>query len=277
MDTILVVDDEQEIADLLEVYLKNESYVVRKFYNPLDALACIDKEPVSLVILDVMMPEMNGYELCTAIKSDINLCHIPIIFLTAKNDIDSKVKGLKVGAEAYIEKPFSYDYLKAQILSLLNNRQKEREAFSKRPFFPVQNMQMSKEDEEFMNKVIEVINANLKDETFNVERMAEELCLSRSSLLRKIKTLFNLSPIDFIRLIRLKKAAELIQDGKYRVGEICYMVGFSSHSYFSKLFFKQFGMTPKDFEKQISNTRSKVRNSQEINIEDLIQGNKTNS
>ena len=186
-------------------------------------------------------------------------------------------RGLKVGAEAYIEKPFSYDYLKAQILSLLNNRQKEREAFSKRPFFPVQNMQMSKEDEEFMNKVIEVINANLKDETFNVERMAEELCLSRSSLLRKIKTLFNLSPIDFIRLIRLKKAAELIQDGKYRVGEICYMVGFSSHSYFSKLFFKQFGMTPKDFEKQISNTRSKVRNSQEINIEDLIQGNKTNS
>lgn len=97
-----------------------------------------------------------------------------------------------------------------------------------------------------MNKVIEVINANLKDETFNVERMAEELCLSRSSLLRKIKTLFNLSPIDFIRLIRLKKAAELIQDGKYRVGEICYMVGFSSHSYFSKLFFKQFGRTPKD-------------------------------
>ena len=97
---------------------------------------------------------------------------------------------------AYIEKPFSYDYLKAQILSLLNNRQKEREAFSKRPFFPVQNMQMSKEDEEFMNKVIEVINANLKDETFNVERMAEELCLSRSSLLRKIKTLFNLSPIE---------------------------------------------------------------------------------
>ncbi len=107
--------------------------------------------------------------------------------------------------------------------------------------------------------------------------MAEELCLSRSSLLRKIKTLFNLSPIDFIRLIRLKKAAELIQEGQYRVGEICYMVGFSSHSYFSKLFCKQFGMTPKDFEKQISTTRNKVRNSQDINIADLLQSNKTNS
>lgn len=136
---------------------------------------------------------------------------------------------------------------------------------------------MSKEDEVFMNKVIEVINANMEDETFNVERMAEALCLSRSSLLRKIKTLFNMSPIDFIRLIRLKKAAELIQDGKYRVGEISYMVGFGSHSYFSKLFFKQFGMTPKDFEQQIASTRSKVRNVQEINIEDLIQNNRANS
>ena len=275
-NVILIVEDEESIRNFMKERL-SPLFIVETASNGKEALDIIRKEHIDLVISDVMMPEMNGYELCTAIKSDINLCHIPIIFLTAKNDIDSKVKGLKVGAEAYIEKPFSYDYLKAQILSLLNNRQKEREAFSKRPFFPVQNMQMSKEDEEFMNKVIEVINANLKDETFNVERMAEELCLSRSSLLRKIKTLFNLSPIDFIRLIRLKKAAELIQDGKYRVGEICYMVGFSSHSYFSKLFFKQFGMTPKDFEKQISNTRSKVRNSQEINIEDLIQGNKTNS
>lgn len=273
---ILIVEDEESIRDFMKERL-SQLFIVETASNGQEALSVIQKEHIDLIISDVMMPVMNGYEFCAAVKSDINLSHIPIIFLTAKNDIDSKVKGLKVGAEAYIEKPFSYDYLKAQILSLLNNRQKEREAFSKRPFFPVQNMQMSKEDEEFMNKVIEVIYANLKDETFNVERMAEELCLSRSSLLRKIKTLFNLSPIDFIRLIRLKKAAELIQEGQYRVGEICYMVGFSSHSYFSKLFCKQFGMTPKDFEKQISTTRNKVRNSQDINIADLLQSNKTNS
>ena len=275
-NVILIVEDEDSIRNFMKERL-SPLFIVETASNGKHALDTIRKEHIDLVISDVMMPEMNGYELCTAIKSDINLCHIPIIFLTAKNDIDSKVKGLKVGAEAYIEKPFSYDYLKAQILSLLNNRQKEREAFSKRPFFPVQNMQMRKEDEVFMNKVIEVINANMEDETFNVERMAEALCLSRSSLLRKIKTLFNMSPIDFIRLIRLKKAAELIQDGKYRVGEISYMVGFGSHSYFSKLFFKQFGMTPKDFEQQIASTRSKVRNVQEINIEDLIQNNRANS
>jgi AraC-like DNA-binding protein len=216
-----------------------------------------------------MMPVMSGIDLCVAIKQDINLCHIPVIFLTAKNDIDSKIMGLKVGAESYIEKPFSFEFLKNQILSLLNNRKKEREAFSKRPFFPVQNMQMSKEDEEFMNKVLNIINENISDESFNVERMAELLYMSRSSLLRKIKTLFGMSPLDFIRVIRLKRAAELIQEGKYRVGEICYMVGFSSHSYFSKLFCKQFGIMPKDFEKQVETERENTRNRDGITITDL--------
>lgn len=205
-----------------------------------------------------MMPVMDGWELCRILKSDIELCHIPIIFLTAKNDLDSKINGLKLGAEAYVEKPFSFNYLKVQILSLLNNRKKEREAFSKHPFFPVHNMQVNKADEDFMNKVIEVINENLSDENFNVERMADILCMSRSGMLRKIKMLFNLSPVDFIRLIRLRKAAELIQKGEYRVGEICYMVGINSPSYFSKLFMKQFGMSPKDFEKQSQSNKEKV-------------------
>ena len=155
-------------------------------------------------------------------------------------------------------------------ISLLDNRQKERTAFSKRPFFPVQNMSMSEGDEEFMQQVMKVINEHMKDETFNVEALAEELALSRSSLLRKLKTLFNMSPIDFIRLVRLKKAAELIQDGRYRLNEICYMVGFNSHSYFSKLFCKQFGMTPKDFEKQVAGLREKVRNAQGKDFEALV-------
>ncbi len=273
--TILLVEDESNILAFMKERLQ-ESFIVETALNGKIALDILHKEHVDIVISDVMMPEMDGYELCKEIKSDINLSHIPIIFLTAKNDIESKIKGLQIGAEAYIEKPFSFDFLEAQIRSLLQNRQKERKAFSKRPFFPIQNMQMSKEDEEFMQKVLDTINVNLRDETFNVERMADELCMSRSSLLRKIKTLFNMSPIDFIRLIRLKRSAELIQEGKYRVGEICYMVGFSSHSYFSKLFFKQFGMTPKDFEKQVASTRNKIRNSSDINIVDLIQGNKQN-
>lgn len=164
----------------------------------------------------------------------------------------------KIGAEAYVEKPFSFNYLKTQIVSLLYNRQKEREAFSKRPFFPTNKMQMNKVDEEFMNKVIRTIEENIIDTNLNVEHLAEILGMSRSSLLRKIKMLSNLSPVDFIRLIRLRKAAELIHEGKYLIGDICFMVGINSPSYFSKLFLKQFGMTPKDFEKQSQADKEKI-------------------
>lgn len=247
--TLLLVEDNEDMLAFLTDRL-TEQFTVETATNGKVALEVLRNNHIDLVISDIMMPVMNGYELCKVMKSDMDLSHIPIIFLTAKNDLDSKINGLKIGAEAYVEKPFSYNYLKTQILSLLNNRRKEREAFSKRPFFPVNNMQMNKADEEFMNKVIRIIQDNITDDNFSVERMADILHMSRSSLLRKIKILFNLSPIDFIRLIRLKKAAELIQEGKYRIGDICYMVGINSSSYFSKLFLKQFGMTPKEFEKQ---------------------------
>lgn len=255
--TLLLVEDNEEMLNFIEERLK-EVFTVEVAHHGKEALEILREKKVDLIISDVMMPVMDGWELCRILKSDIELCHIPIIFLTAKNDLDSKINGLKLGAEAYVEKPFSFNYLKVQILSLLNNRKKEREAFAKHPFFPVHNMQVNKADEDFMNKVIEVINENLSDENFNVERMADILCMSRSGMLRKIKMLFNLSPVDFIRLIRLRKAAELIQKGEYRVGEICYMVGINSPSYFSKLFMKQFGMSPKDFEKQSQSNKEKV-------------------
>lgn len=247
--TLLLVEDEEAMIDFLLERLR-ESFTVEHAPNGKEALEILRSIHIDMVVSDINMPVMNGWELCKEIKSDINLSHIPLIFLTAKNDLDSKINGLKIGAEAYVEKPFSFNYLKTQILSLLNNRRKEREAFSKHPFFPVNNMQMNQADKEFMDKVIEIIEENIADETFNVERMADMLLMSRSNLLRKIKILFNLYPIDFIRLIRLKKAAELILEGKYRIGDICYMVGISSSSYFAKLFLKQFGMTPKEFQRQ---------------------------
>ncbi len=256
--TLLLVEDNEDMLSFIFERL-TEQFTVEKARNGKEALDILHNNHIDLVVSDIMMPLMNGYELCREIKSDIDLSHIPVIFLTAKNDLDSKINGLKYGAEAYVEKPFSFNYLKTQILSLLSNREKEREAFSKRPFFPVHNMQMNKADEEFMNKVIQVIQDNITDDNFSVERMAEILCMSRSSLLRKIKILFNLSPVDFIRLIRLKKAAELIQEGKHRIGDICFMVGINSPSYFSKLFLKQFGMTPKEFEKQNQTAQEKNR------------------
>lgn len=247
--TLLLVEDNESMQSFIAEKLQN-TFTVETALNGLEALEILKSRSVDLVISDIMMPQMDGMELCRTVKQDMELSHIPFIFLTAKNDLESKINGLKAGAEAYVEKPFSFSYLRTQILSLLNNRRKEREAFSKRPFFPVQNMKMNKADEAFMDKIIGIIHENISDENFNVERLAEILCMSRSSLLRKIKVLSNLSPVDFIKLIRLKKAAELILERKYRIGEICEMVGINSPSYFSKLFLKQFGVTPKDFEKQ---------------------------
>ena len=270
--TLLLVEDNESMLAFISERLC-ECFTVETAKNGAEAIEILRSSHVDLIISDIMMPVMNGYQLCKEIKSDLELSHIPVIFLTAKNDIDSKINGLKYGAEAYVEKPFSFGYLKEQILSLLNNRRREREAFSKRPFFSVDNMQMNKADEEFMNKVIRIIEENITDDNFGVEKMADILCMSRSSLLRKIKTIFNLSPLDFIRLIRLKKAAEYIQEGKYRIGDICYMVGINSPSYFSKLFLKQFGMTPKDFEKQYQSGKQTIipqdiRNTDTINDAD---------
>ena len=264
--TLLLVEDNESMLAFISERLC-ECFTVETAKNGAEAIEILRSSHVDLIISDIMMPVMNGYQLCKEIKSDLELSHIPVIFLTAKNDIDSKINGLKYGAKAYVEKPFSFGYLKEQILSLLNNRRREREAFSKRPFFSVDNMQMNKADEEFMNKVIRIIEDNITDDNFGVEKMADILCMSRSSLLRKIKTIFNLSPLDFIRLIRLKKAAEYIQEGKYRIGDICYMVGINSPSYFSKLFLKQFGMTPKDFEKQYQSGKQIIITQEIKNVE----------
>ena len=199
---------------------------------------------------------MDGFELCHKIKSDIEICHIPVVLLTAKNDLDSKIEGLKMGADAYIEKPFSFQYLLTQLTSLFDNKKREKDAFMRKPFLPISAMGMNKADEELMNKLIGIIEDNIMDTNFGVERLSEIVFMSRSTLHRKIKAVAGTSPTDFIRLIRLKKATDLIIEGRYRIGEICYLVGINSPSYFIKLFQKQFGMTPKQFEKQVHQTSS---------------------
>lgn len=248
-NTILLVEDNESMRNFIASQLA-EYFSIETAANGREALDCLKQVHIDLILTDVMMPLIDGFELCKTVKKDSELSHIPVIFITAKNDLDSKIKGLQLGAEGYIEKPFSIKYVRRLISSILDNRRLEREAFSKKPFFSVDSMQTNKADEEFINRVVVLIEEHLQDEKFNVEMMADKLCMSRSSLLRKIKTLFNLQPVELIRVIKLKKAAGLIQDGRYRIGEICYMVGFTSPSYFSKQFFKQFGVSPKDFEKQ---------------------------
>lgn len=259
-ETILVVEDNIELLSFMADKL-SRSFSVEKATNGAEAFDIIANKNISLVITDVMMPIMDGFELCKKIKTDIEHCHIPVILLTAKNDLNSKIRGLEMGADVYVEKPFSFKYLITQLNSLLENRKREREAFMKKPYVTSQSIGLCKADEELINKIINIILDNITDSNFGVERLSEITNMSRSSLHRKIKALSGTSPTDFIRLIRLKKASELIADGHYRTGEVCYIVGINSPSYFIKLFQKQFGMTPKEFEKQ-----QKMTNTDELNI-----------
>ncbi|MDR1098420.1 MAG: response regulator [Tannerella sp.] len=248
-EIVLLVEDHLEMLEFIAGRLAKQ-FDVEKATNGIEALNILKEKNADIVLTDIMMPGMDGFELCKSIKENLDYSHIPVVLVTAKNDLQSKIHGLEMGADAYVEKPFSMNHLITQLTTILNNRRREKEAFMRKPFLPVQHIGMNKADEEFMQKIIHIIEENITDSDFSVERLAEHVFMSRSNLHRKIKALSELTSIDFIRLIRLKKAAELIQSGKYRIGEVCYLVGINSPSYFIKLFQKQFGMTPKEFARQ---------------------------
>ncbi len=247
--TVLVVEDNPDMLSFV-VRRLSKDYTILTATNGAEALQVLDDNYVNLVISDVVMPVMDGFELCKTIKSSLNYSHIPIILLTAKTNIQSKIEGMELGADAYIEKPFSVEYLQVCASNLIQNREKLRQSFAQSPFVAANTMALTKADEEFIKKLNEVIQLNLNNPEFSMDDMADNLNMSRSNFYRKIKGVLDLSPNEFLRLERLKKAAQLLKEGENRVNEICYMVGFNSPSYFAKCFQKQFGVLPKDFEEK---------------------------
>jgi YesN/AraC family two-component response regulator len=243
---ILLVDDEEDILDFLERILKDQ-YTILRAENGKEALDILKDEAVQLIICDIMMPVMDGFELCRILKEDFNYSHIPFILLTAKNTIQSKVKGLELSADAYIEKPFSKEHLFAQITSLLTNRNHLKEYFASSPLVHIKSMAHSKSDERFLETMSEKILEQIEETDLNVDKLATMMNMSRVTLYRKIKAISNLSPIELINIIRLKKAATLLAEGDYKIYEISDMVGYSSQSHFSRNFLKQFGMTPTEY------------------------------
>jgi DNA-binding response OmpR family regulator len=243
---LLLVDDEEEILDLLERILQTK-YAVLKTLNGQEALQAVKSNAVQLIISDVMMPDMDGFELCKIIKSNVEHSHIPIILLTAKNTIQSKVQGLELGADAYIEKPFSKEHLQAQIASLLNNRNTLREYFANSPLVHINSMAHTKADEQFLASLHEIIINHMEEVELDVEQLARYMNMSRVTLYRKIKAISDLTPIELIHITRLKRAAELLAAGDYKMYEIAAMTGFSSQSNFARNFHKQFGITPSDY------------------------------
>ncbi|HTD93417.1 MAG TPA: response regulator [Chitinophagaceae bacterium] len=246
LPVILLVDDEEEILDFLERVLQSK-YTVFKACGARDALRILSTESVQLVVSDVMMPDVDGFELCKSIKSNFEYSHVPVILLTAKSTIQSKVEGLELGADAYIEKPFSKEHLLAQIASLIANRSMIREYFASSPLVHIKSIAHSKSDERFLEMLNDTIYTNLEDPDLDVEKLARIMNMSRITLYRKIKAISNLSPIELIGITRLKKAAELLAEGDYKIYEVAGMVGFSSQSNFARNFHKQFDMTPTDY------------------------------
>ena len=243
---LLLVDDNDEILEFLEHEL-NEKYSIIKALNGQEALDILKENAVQLVISDIMMPVMDGFELCKIIKTNFDYSHIPVILLTARNTLQSKIEGLELGADAYIEKPFSPEYLQVQIANLLTNRNKIKEYFASSPLVHIKSMAYSKADELFLEKINDSISRNLEDTEMDVEKLAKLMNMSKPTLYRKIKSLSDLSPNELINITRLKKAAELLVEGNYKIYEVSDMVGYASQTNFGRNFLKQFGMTPSDY------------------------------
>jgi len=243
---VLLVEDNIDLLNLIEESL-DPFFTVLKSGNGKEALDILAKDNIDLIVSDIMMPEMDGLELSKTIKSDVNYSHIPIILLTAKTTIDSKIEGLEYGADVYIEKPFSVKYLQKQIENLLKLKMTYQKLMTVYPAPSTVDISISKKDQEFIDKLHAEIENHIAELDFSIDNIAETMFMSRSSFYRKIKSITGMSPNDYLKVFRLNKAAELLLENNHSISEICDMVAFSSSSYFAKCFKAQFGVLPKDY------------------------------
>lgn len=249
--TILITEDDDEVRCFLEREL-SPHFKIRTAANGKDALRVLEEEEISLVVSDVMMPEMNGFELCRMIKSQLPFSHIPVILLTALTDERQRIFGITGGADDYIQKPFHTDYVKIKIIHLLQERRKLRERLLEKlrdnKLLLSEPEKVESIDDAFLRKFAEQIEAVYADPEYNVEKLSETLGLSRGHLHRKIKELTGTSPVEFLRTYRLNKATQLLRQNAYTVSEVAYRTGFSSPAYFSKCFKAVYGVTPTEYQ-----------------------------
>ncbi|MCX3267395.1 MAG: response regulator transcription factor [Chryseobacterium sp.] len=244
--SLLIIDDNKEILELLSDIFA-DTYTIHTAESGELAQIILDNEIIHLIISDVMMPEIDGFELCKLLKSNVNYCHIPIILLTSKNTFNAQIEGLENGADAYIQKPFSQLLLQTQVANLLQNRLKINDHFASSPFEDVRVMAHSKTDEIFLKKLDDYIRKNMKDPDLDVDQLAYHMNMSRPTFYRKIKSLSALAPKELIDVTRLKKAASLIAENQFSLYEIGNMVGYRSQSVFTKSFQRYFKLSPRDY------------------------------
>ena len=245
---MLIVDDNEDMVQFLADYFRQQ-YRVLTAFDGVEALSMLSKHQVSIIVSDWMMPRMDGVELCRRVRQNVLTSHIPFLMLTAKTDNRSKIEGMNIGADAYVEKPFSVEFLEACIANILQMRRLLMKKVSTEPWEDLAQIGTTQVDNELLTKMNKLIEDNVSNADLNVNFLASQLNISRSGLFAKIKTLADVTPNEMIQMVRLKRAAQLLSEGRYMVGEIGYMVGFSNPSYFSKCFQKQFGIRPAEYAK----------------------------
>ena len=245
---ILIVEDNRELRDYMVDFLSNDFRVLTA-NNGKKGLEVAIKNIPNIIICDLMMPIMDGIEMCKILKTDVNTSHIPVIILTAKSGIENEKEGLETGADEYLLKPFDVEILKLRLNNILRTKQQWIQKFktnsSSKPWKELSN----KLDQKFIEKSIEIVKKNLDNTNFSVEQFALEIGMSRSALFLKLKSVTGQSSSEFIRTIRINNAAKLIRSMKYSISEIVYMVGFSDPKYFRTCFKKQFGILPSQYNK----------------------------
>jgi len=243
---VLVVEDNPDVTEYISSFMKNDFRLITTENGKEGLKKTLDKYP-DLIISDIMMPEMDGFEFCQKVKSDERISHIPIILLTAKADLDSKIEGLEFGADDYVTKPFESRELQIRAKNLIEQRRKLRDKFSSLIDLKPEDISASSMDEQLLQRLLAIFEDHIEEPDFNLEHLSHEIGMSRTHLNRKIQAMTNLSTSDFIRTLRLQRAARLLRGASGTVSEIAYKVGFNNLSYFSKAFRKHFGKLPSDF------------------------------
>ena len=245
-ETVLIVEDDPDMSHYIAKNFQPH-YQVLTAGNGCEALDVLSKHAVTLIVSDWMMPEMDGASLCRSVRNDARTSHIPFIMLTAKTDDASKTESMDCGADAFIEKPFSMQYLEACIRNMIAMRRRLMQRFAATPNEPVPELAKAPMDNALLRQMNEIIEENIDNPDFNVQMLAERLNISRSGLFAKVKAITDTTPNEMIQIIRLRKAARLLKTKQYRVSEVAYQVGFNNPSYFSKCFQKQFGVKPGEY------------------------------
>jgi DNA-binding response OmpR family regulator/two-component sensor histidine kinase len=244
--TLVLAEDNQELREYLFKYFSGK-FNVLEANDGREALNICREHFPDVIVSDIIMPEMDGLEFCNSIKSDPETCHIPVILLTAKAGNEDMIKGLEHKADAYISKPFSPKALAATVNNLIENRRKLQEKYRRDILLEPEEVELESNEERLLQKAMKVVEENISNPEFNVNIMSREVGVSRAALYRKLKALTNLSVNVFVRNIRLKRAAQLLEQNKVSISEVAYLVGYNDVQYFRKCFTKQYNLTPSQY------------------------------